>query len=49
MLSVSENYRANISYTETASQGYQAKFTQLNLPQGEIDVNELVEQAELWK
>ena len=39
----------NISYTETASQGFQPKFAQLPLPQGEIDVNEFVEQAELWK
>lgn len=39
----------NISYTETASQGFQPKFAQLPLPQGEIDVNEFVEQTELWK
>lgn len=39
----------NISYTTTASTGWAEKFKFLPIPQGEIDVNQLIEQHAEWK
>lgn len=39
----------NVSYTTTASQGWQDKFKILPIPQNEIDVNSAIEQNAAWK